>query len=87
MPNANESYVSYLLRFRCVWRGDARIWTASVQSTATGDLRQFPDLEALLQFLRDEFAGEAGTQGSSSDTRSMEITALSEKAYPTPVSQ
>jgi hypothetical protein len=55
MPNGNENYASYLLRFRCVRRDDRRTWIASIQSTATGEVSGFPNLDALVQFLRDEF--------------------------------
>lgn len=73
MPAANKSYASYLLRFRCLNGDKGRIWVASVQCTVTGKLRRFPNLDALIQFLQDEFGegklAQAGPQ-SQMDTSS-----------------
>jgi hypothetical protein len=68
MPDPNESYASYLLRFRSVPRGNGCTWVASMQSTATGERRSFPSVGALLEFLRAEFgegrpARDAGPRG------------------------
>ena len=57
MPIAEASYTSYLLRLWCAQQEDGHTWIACVQSTATGERRWFPNLEALVQFLRDEFGG------------------------------
>ena len=67
MPSTNESYASYLLRFQRVQRDDGRAWMASVQSTATGELRRFANLEALVHFLRDEFGECAQTRDASQE--------------------
>lgn len=58
MPIADASYTSYLLRLWCAQQADGHTWIACVQSTATGERRWFPNLEALAQFFRDEFEDE-----------------------------
>jgi hypothetical protein len=58
MPKANETYASYLFRFQCIQRDNRRTWIASARSTATGEVCRFPNLDAVLQFLRDEFGSE-----------------------------
>lgn len=65
MPNVNKNYVSYLLQFRSIPRDNRRIWIASVRSTATDELRQFPNLDALIQFIRDEFDNGEETKALS----------------------
>ncbi len=65
MPNANENYASYLLRLRCVQGDKGRIWVASIQSTATSDQRRFANLDALLQFLWDEFGDSKARKDAS----------------------
>ena len=68
MPKPNITYASYLLRFWQVQNDKHAVWVVSVQSTATGGLRRFPNVEALIEFLRSEFgrrepaAGEAMAQ-------------------------
>jgi hypothetical protein len=78
MPNANESYASYLLRFRRLSGDKGRTWVASIQCTATGELRRFPNLEALVQFLRDEFGDGQETQDASPAVERTGIAARSE---------
>jgi ATP/maltotriose-dependent transcriptional regulator MalT len=51
------SYASYLLRLTRVGQSDRTTWVASVQSTATGDRRSFPNVEALVAFLVAEYGG------------------------------
>ena len=58
MPIADSSYTSYLLRFWCAEKDGRQTWIACLQSTATGERRWFPDLEALVRFLRDELGGD-----------------------------
>jgi hypothetical protein len=55
MPDVNEDYASYLLRFYRVQGVTGVIWAASIQSTATGELRRFASLETLIRFFREEF--------------------------------
>lgn len=57
MPDTSETYASYLLRLQRVQADVGCAWIISTQSTATGELRQFANLEALLCFLREEFGG------------------------------
>lgn len=64
MP-AKGNYASYLLR---IWRmrDDAQpTWVASIQSPATGELRCFSSVGALLAFLQTEF-GESERSGEDS---------------------
>jgi hypothetical protein len=65
MPIADHSYTSFLLRLWCAQQEDGRAWIACLQSTATGEQRRFPDLEALIQFLWDEY-GDAIDDGAES---------------------
>jgi ATP/maltotriose-dependent transcriptional regulator MalT len=51
------SYTSYLLRLTRVGQGSQATWVASVLSTATGDRRSFPSVEALAVFLVAEYGG------------------------------
>ena len=47
---APSTYLSYLLR---LWRDHQQApWRASLESTATGDIRRFGDLEAMWAFLQ-----------------------------------
>jgi hypothetical protein len=66
----DPGYASYLLRLRRVQNESQATWVASVQSTATGEQRSFPSIEALATFLlanyhcrvglSDENSGSAG---------------------------
>ncbi len=59
MSSACDDYASFLLRFQRVKRdSEERTWTARIQSTETGELYWFPDVEVLIRFLRDEFGVE-----------------------------
>ena len=53
----NIRYASFMLRLQWTQNDDCPTWIVSMQSTKTGELRWFPSLEALIQFLRDEFGG------------------------------
>ena len=64
MPIADHSYTSFLLRLWCAQREDGRTWMACLQSTATGEQRRFPDLEALIRFLRDEYGSDISNGGA-----------------------
>jgi hypothetical protein len=44
-----------MLRLQWAQNDDQPTWVVSMQSTKTGALRWFPNLEALIQYLRDEF--------------------------------
>ena len=66
MLNSKPDYASYLLRLRCVSTGGRRAWTASLQSTATGEDRSFPTVDALAQYLKEQLAEEDQSENSSS---------------------
>jgi hypothetical protein len=51
----NPHYYSCLLRLWQVQTGEQSIWIASIQNPSTGELRSFPNVGALIQFLQDEF--------------------------------
>ena len=61
-------YASYLLGLRLIWNDDEPVWKASVENTATGSYRSFPNVEALATFLLAEFGGRelVATVGSQS---------------------
>jgi hypothetical protein len=65
MPNANNDYASYLFRFYRVRGVTGILWLASAQSTATGEVHRFANLEALVEFLRGAF----GESEKTKDTR------------------
>lgn len=54
-----KDYASYLLRLRRLQTGTQPTWVASVQSTATGEQRAFPRVEALATFLLAEFGHQS----------------------------
>ena len=74
-------YASYLLGLRLIWNDDEPVWKASVENTATGSYRSFPNVEALATFLLAEFGGRTSKGSSQSegppypggDTRPREI--------------
>ena len=76
MPIADASYTSYLLRLWRAQREDGHTWIASVQSTATGEQRRFPDLEVLIQFLREEFGGCEQGQEPPPEAQATETTTV-----------
>ncbi len=67
-------YASYLIRFRLVRNDDQPVWIASIDDTASGSHRSFPNVEALAAFLLAEFEGrrtgaEGGTQSGGTNCR------------------
>lgn len=56
---SNATYASYLLRLRQVRNDESPTWVASLQSTANGEQRLFPSVEALVRFLGTEY-GDCG---------------------------
>lgn len=66
----DERYASFLLRLQWMKNGQQPTWIVSMQSTKTGTLRWFPNLEALITFLREEF-GEY-ERDAESDAKSIE---------------
>ncbi len=65
MLNSKPDYASYLLRLRCVSTGGRRAWTASLHSTATGEERSFPGIDALAQYLKEQLTEEEQSEHSS----------------------
>ena len=55
MSKPDNDYNSYLLRLRRVKSGDTSFWISSLESTATGERRSFPTLDALVAFLDAEY--------------------------------
>lgn len=51
----NKRYASFMLRLQWLQNDDHPAWVASMQSSATNELRWFPNVDALVQFIRDEF--------------------------------
>ena len=50
----SDRYRSYLLRVWKECQASESLWRASLESAQTGELRNFTDLEALVEFLRGE---------------------------------
>ncbi len=57
VENSKRVYASYMLRLWQVRIENGSEWTASMQSTATGELRAFASVDALVQFLQAEYGG------------------------------
>ncbi len=55
MPTRETDYASYMLRLRRVKTGETSRWIPSLESTATGERRSFPTLDALYEFIESEF--------------------------------
>ncbi len=51
----NFRYASYMLRFQQVNTEAKQSWVVSTQSTKSGELRYYPNLDELIQFLQIEF--------------------------------
>ena len=69
---SNSRYASFMLRLQWTQNDDCPTWVVSMQSTKTGELRWFPNLDALILFLRDEFGNcermENSNQSLAQDT-------------------
>ena len=61
----NIRYASFMLRLQWTQNDGRPTWVVSMQSTKTGELRWFPNLDALIQFLRDEFDNCEETKDSN----------------------
>ena len=55
MTQDKRDYASYLLRLWRSGEADPPAWRASLQSTQDGHRLNFPDLEALVDFLRAHY--------------------------------
>ena len=51
----NIDYASFMLRLQWMENDDHPAWVVSMQSTKTGELRWFSNLDGLIQFLQKEF--------------------------------
>lgn len=56
MSEGQRRYLSYLLRLWQIESQGQLVWRASLQEARTGERRGFPDLEALIAYLREETA-------------------------------
>ncbi len=56
--STDHIYSSFLLRLQPAQDADRPTWLVSLQSTKTGQLRWFPNLDALLEHLRSEFGSQ-----------------------------
>ncbi len=61
----HKRYASYMLRLQWTYNDDQPTWLVSMQSTETGELCWFPNLDALVQFLGDEFGNCRDRQSSN----------------------
>jgi hypothetical protein len=52
---SNDHYVSFLIRLQVAQNDNHPTWLASLQSTKTGELRWFPNVDGLIQYFQDEF--------------------------------
>ena len=62
------TYLSYLIRLRPAVRGGVTGCRVSAQCVATGERKEFLDLEGLLAFLRTQAREGPGSQGSGAET-------------------
>jgi hypothetical protein len=51
----DQPYVSFLLRMQWMDNNQQPTWLISMQKAGTGDLRWFPNLDTLIQFLLNEY--------------------------------
>jgi len=66
MSEGQRRYISYLLRLWQIESQGQLMWRVSLEEARTGERHGFPDLEALIAYLREETA--AGTaEGASED--------------------
>ena len=72
MTEEKPRYISYLLRLWQVKTGSGLVWRASLESSRTGRLQGFADLDALYAFLRRQTGSTAsdsdGDQGGPAST-------------------
>jgi len=67
MNEGQRRYISYLLRLWQIESQGQLMWRASLEEARTGERRGFPDMEALIAYLREQTA--AGTdEGTSKGT-------------------
>lgn len=55
----NIRYASYMLRLQLTQNADCPIWIVSMESTKTGEMRWFPNLDVFIQFMQGEFGNNA----------------------------
>ena len=59
---SNIHYASFMLRLQWVQNDDCSMWVASMHSAQTGKRIWFPNIEALIQFLQEEFGNREQTK-------------------------
>lgn len=62
--NPDNRYSSFMLRFQWMKNNQQPTWIVSMQRTGTGELRWFPNLDALITFLREEFGNADMASGT-----------------------
>lgn len=55
MLEEQPAYASYLLRLRCSNGELGQVWRASLESTRSGEIRHFANLQELITFLNSQF--------------------------------
>lgn len=81
----NDRYASFMLRLQWAKNDELPTWVVSMQSTKTGELRWFPNLDALIAFLRDEFGERNGEKAEEAKGR--ENPAPTKNDHPLPVNR
>jgi hypothetical protein len=61
-------YASFMLRLQWTQNDNCPAWVVSIQSTKTGKLRRFSNLDAFIHFLVEEFSDSTQTLGAMSTT-------------------
>ena len=60
MSDERERYMSYLLRLWQTTSGNKVVWRASLENSQTGERQGFANLDALLNYLRQQTDTETG---------------------------
>ena len=66
MSEGQPRHLSYLLRLWQIESQGRLVWRASLQEARSGERRGFPDLEALIAYLREETAARTD-QGTNNN--------------------
>lgn len=65
MTQEESDYISYLLRLWLVHEEVGPVWRASLTSPHTGERQGYPNLDALITFLRTEIEAAQAAQDDS----------------------
>jgi hypothetical protein len=60
VSDEGERYMSYLLRLWQTTSGNKIVWRASLENSQTGERQGFANLDALLNYLRQQMDTETG---------------------------